>query len=226
MVITAVNNVSFRGNYNNLNFEGKKKQRPEHEPRHSSSMLKAIPLATMIAMSPLNAPSTNFSINDDPEKIIEIHEVDEGDKLTNIRLISTDNDDSTIEKFSLEVFSDRKGESFDADLNQKVATKRSVIDCVDVDTLKLKDVTIDYFNVDKVDKRKYYYVVGDITRFESAPKATDGSGKVYGKNKSYKGQAYEYEVSKDLYDYLKSITQGIVPETKKVIEKQVGFTLE
>lgn len=224
MKITAVNNASSRNNYNNINFAGKKQQKPQHEPRHSSSTLKAIPLATLIAMSPLNAPSATHDFDQNPEKIIEIHQVDEGLKQTNIRLISTDGDDSDIEKFSIEVFSTQKDKTYDKESDKYIPTSKSIIDCVDIDSLIVKDVTIKYNDIDKTENRKSYYVKGDISRLETPAKATDNSGKTYGKVRQSKGQDIEYSVSEDLYNYLKQISQGIVPEGQKTIKKEIGYT--
>lgn len=52
MAIAPVNSVSFRKNYNQVNFEGKKKEKSSG--MHVPMAVKAIPLATMLAMSPLN----------------------------------------------------------------------------------------------------------------------------------------------------------------------------
>lgn len=52
MAIAPINNVSFRNNYNQVNFEGKKKEKST--VLHLSNSIKAIPLATLIALSPLN----------------------------------------------------------------------------------------------------------------------------------------------------------------------------
>lgn len=224
MKITAVNNTSSRNNYNNVNFAGKKQQMPQHEPRHSSSTLKAIPLATLIAMSPLNAPSATYEMNQNPEKVIEIHEIDEGIKQTNIRLISTDGDDSDVEKFTLEVFSTLKNETYDKETDKYVPTSKNIVDCVDVDSLIVKDITIKHNDIGKTERRKSYYVKGDISRFESPAKATDGSGKTYGKVRQSNGQDQEYSVSEDLYNYLKQISNGIVPEGKRTINKELGYT--
>jgi len=223
-MISAVNNVSCKNNYKNLNLGSKKKsQNPQHESRQSSSAIKAIPLATLIAMSPLNATNT-FAQSDNSDKIIEVHEVVEGPVTTNIRLISTDGDDSDIEKFSLEVFSVRKDKSVDPETGKNVPTTRNVIDCVDIDSLKVKDVTINYLDIGKVDKHKSYFVKGDISRFETPAKASDGSGKTYGKIRRSKGSDVEYSISKDLYEYLKQITEGIVPEGKQVVDKEIGYS--
>lgn len=223
-MITAINNVSFKNNnYNNVSF-GKKHEKPQHEPRQSSSALKAIPLATLIAMSPLNAPSATYDFEQNPEKIIEIHEIEEGAKTTKIRLISTDGDDSDIEKFTLEVFFTRKDESYDKETDKHVPTTRSVIDCVNVDSLIVKDVTIEHHDIGLTEKRKSYYVKGETNRFESPAKATDGSGKTYGKVRQSRGQDYEYPVSEGLYNYLKQISEGIVPEGKRTINRERGYT--
>jgi len=52
MAIAPISSVSFRNNYNQINFEGKKEKKSSG--LHVSSSIKAIPLATMIALSPLN----------------------------------------------------------------------------------------------------------------------------------------------------------------------------
>lgn len=52
MAIAPISSVSFRNNYNQVNFEGKKKDKTSG--LHVSSSIKAIPLATLIALSPLN----------------------------------------------------------------------------------------------------------------------------------------------------------------------------
>lgn len=51
MAVSPISSVSFRGNYNQVNFEGKKREKDSG--MHVSNTIKAIPLATVIAMSPL-----------------------------------------------------------------------------------------------------------------------------------------------------------------------------
>ena len=51
MKINAINNYRFT----NINFEGRKSKEVQ-KPAHSASPIKAIPVAFLIAMSPLNAP--------------------------------------------------------------------------------------------------------------------------------------------------------------------------
>lgn len=52
MAIAPVSNVSFRSNYNQVNFEGKKKEKSSG--LHVTNSIKVIPLATLLALSPLN----------------------------------------------------------------------------------------------------------------------------------------------------------------------------
>ena len=55
VAISAVSSVSFRNNY--IQFEGRKKGKKSNDGaqhRHSSTPMKAVPLAVMLAMSPLN----------------------------------------------------------------------------------------------------------------------------------------------------------------------------
>lgn len=54
MAIAPISSVSFRNNYNQVNFEGKKKEH-KSSGMHIPSAVKAIPLATAIAMSPLTS---------------------------------------------------------------------------------------------------------------------------------------------------------------------------
>lgn len=57
MAISAVSGVSFKNNY--IHFEGKKKKHTGGEQRHSSPMRKAVPLAVLLAMSPLALEAQN-----------------------------------------------------------------------------------------------------------------------------------------------------------------------
>ena len=62
MAISAVSSVSFRNNY--IQFEGGKKKKGQGgEHRHTSAPLKAVPLAVMLAMSPLNTSSSVYASN-------------------------------------------------------------------------------------------------------------------------------------------------------------------
>ena len=59
MAIAPVSSVSFRNNYNQINFEGKKK---EHTHSKMTNALKSVPLAALIAMSPLNMQAEDIVV--------------------------------------------------------------------------------------------------------------------------------------------------------------------
>jgi len=124
MAIRPVSSVSFNNYNNSVNFEGKKKQQGEHS--RATSPLKAVPLAALIAMSPMTVSSTEYD-NDyilaNIENVSETNDVDEiaGERkvieankfynnprlkderfgVTTIQLVSTDGDDNTIETIAL-----------------------------------------------------------------------------------------------------------------------------
>lgn len=68
MAISPISSVSFRNNNNQVNFGGRK-EKPEHSSSSLTNTLRSIPLATLIALSPLceayaldkdNLPSSNL----------------------------------------------------------------------------------------------------------------------------------------------------------------------
>ena len=69
MAIRPVSSVSFN-NYN-VGFEGKKHKTPEN--RHSSNPIKAIPLAALIAMSPMALAEDAFSLEPQETRIENIY---------------------------------------------------------------------------------------------------------------------------------------------------------
>lgn len=73
MAIRPISSVSFR-NYSNLAFEGKKNNK---HPRHSyaTSTIKAIPVAALIAMSPMVSAEDAFSLTPNESKIENINNI-------------------------------------------------------------------------------------------------------------------------------------------------------
>ena len=122
MALSPISSVSFRGNYNQVNFEGKKREKDSG--MHVSNTIKAIPLATVIAMSPLvdayaqgNVvfPESNFKkelyseINDNDTKVarafLMANEINwaEPHGMTVITAYDSDGDASDYEKLLVEV---------------------------------------------------------------------------------------------------------------------------
>lgn len=70
MAIAPISSVSFRNNYNQVNFEGKKKEKSSG--LHVSNSIKAVPLATLIALSPLNTVDADAQVRANSNRRVEI----------------------------------------------------------------------------------------------------------------------------------------------------------
>ena len=224
MKITAVNNASSRNNYNNVNFTGKKQQKPQHEPRHSSSTLKAIPLATLIAMSPLNAPSATYEMDQNPEKVILMENFKNETDNVSIRFIDTDGDENTAEEINLESIKSIERQIPDRTTKQKVPVKYATVFTLGIDSLKQVNVTTKYQSDGKETKSTEYYIVGPSTKYTSAAKTTDGSNKIIRPAKEEKDEHHTYEITKQIYDYLKQITSDGIP--KKIEQRRDYISTE
>lgn len=105
MKINAVENYKVV----NTHFEGKKNNKEIQKPVHSASPIKAIPVAVLIAMSPLNAPPANaqqanktsrMEILENNEKVLLSEVVQEAfpdGTSCRVDAISTDGNDSDFE---------------------------------------------------------------------------------------------------------------------------------
>ena len=114
MVIRPISNVNYnRQNYNNLNFEARKKNDNQyHEaPRRSSGLLKSIPLAAIIAMSPLNSAQAQNTYQPQ-EKIVLQQNYDDGKEKFKIYFISTDGNDDNAEKLKISYEEDIHGHTY------------------------------------------------------------------------------------------------------------------
>lgn len=91
---------------NLINFEGKKKKTPEAQP-HTSPMAKAVPLAVLIAMSPLsNDAAANYRIEPEPNTIelVDVPEVNEiSEAQQSGRVLSTKRFDRVFDTNTLDV---------------------------------------------------------------------------------------------------------------------------
>lgn len=223
-MITAVNNVSYRNNYNyyNLSFGSNKKQRAEHEPRHSSSVLKAIPLATLIAMSPLNAPSATYDFDQNPEKIVL--QTNFVDRYTNQKFqlffYDTDGDENTAEKIQVGTFNVVRKNQRDIETRKSVPVEFRVVNEVRLDTLKQVNVTTKYESGSKSTNHTEFYIVGEGKVVQSPMIAQDGSGKEIRPKKTERSHNCNLKIPQDLYQYLDEITNGSMP---KKVENRVDF---
>lgn len=113
--------VSFRNNYN-ISFESRKENKNKNYDKSASSPVKAVPLAVLLAMSPLNVVDAKYYGNDllpDIENVSgingvrgegnEIEELVFNDKIAQgkvkeiVRLVDTDGNTNTAEKIELDI---------------------------------------------------------------------------------------------------------------------------
>ncbi len=105
MAISPVSAVSFRNNYNQVNFGSKhRKEEENYSSRPAGTLMKSIPLAALIAMSPLVGAQAQLIKGITPnEKIVKSLTYKNPDKDgCDILFISNDGNDSNAEAIVLE----------------------------------------------------------------------------------------------------------------------------
>ena len=105
MTISPVSAVSFRNNYNQVNFGSKhKKDEGNHSSRPAGTLMKSVPLAALIAMSPLVGAQAQLINGITPnEKIVKSMTYKDPDKDgCDILFISNDGNDSNAEAIVLQ----------------------------------------------------------------------------------------------------------------------------
>ncbi len=189
MSIRPISSVSFKSNCNNVNFEGKRKESKMDIPNRYSSMLKAIPVATLIAMSPLN--SVNAQSSAAKEKIVDFEQYDETKKgLGNVILyyISTDNNDNNAEILRYSSVTKKQFGLENPIINYYTTN-------CDVSVLKTVHVTSDFGNSTE------YYVTGP------GKSIIESNGKI--RESQYQTEV-EVKISPEMYNYLKGLLGNMV----------------
>lgn len=139
MAIAPISNVSFRNNYNQVNFEGKKREKSSG--LHVSNPVKAIPLAALIALSPLNGVDAGAQVRTQNSHAIDVVDtrtynnifIDDNSSIgLKFRFISSDSDNQTIERIKAE-----SQELFDF-----VAGSRRVIEDADVKSINNYELSL------------------------------------------------------------------------------------
>lgn len=169
MHINAINNYRF----NNIHYKGKK-QNEIQKPVHTSSTIKAIPVAVLIAMSPLNAPLQaqnslvqTTSVNYIEDEIHGYH-YDKGKTSDGTYCKMTVNTSEDNEKI-IEINLTKRIPSFAVDENNNVVNAYRVreVEMIPESVCK-KTETVDNFDGSKDIKTKYY-VIGSGTEYTSVP---------------------------------------------------------
>ena len=104
MAISPVSAVTFGNNYNQVNFGSKHKKGEEgHSSRTAGSLMKSIPLAALIAMSPLvNTQAQILKLNPNEKTVQSMTYKDVNRDGCNIWFVSNDGNDSDIEAIVLQ----------------------------------------------------------------------------------------------------------------------------
>lgn len=211
MAIAPVSSVSFKGNLNQVNFEGKKKEKTSG--LQMSNTLKAIPLATLIAMSPLTAKAQNdvelmrvtfpqaYAITNEPADIV---------------FYDTNNDKETIEKVCLKSieFIKTKTKYNGKDVPSCYVLTRDY----EIKRLEVDEVTEQFkHRADRHSKR--YYIRSDATFRTSAKHTDDAASNVIEAGQTKKQTNVRTQITPDLYNYLQSIFKDEIEYVvKKVVE--------
>lgn len=198
MAIRPISPVSYTNGYNHVNFEGRKNKKNDVERSYStSSFMKSIPLAVLVAMSPLNGVQAQTLTNSN-EKILQTQTYKDPIKDgCNILFISNDGNDNDVEAIALQYgkkyASTRNIRGIDTKLYKRENFKQYL------DTLKTVNETLKYEDGSPSQTVKKYVVAGPRTYDVFVENAQ--TGKLY-KRTNGKSEHNEYVIDKELYDYL------------------------
>ncbi len=201
MAISPITNISFTSRKRTANRQERELNGANYS---SSSSLKAVPLAALIAMSPLNPVNAQDLITDNnivatstyKKAVPDFNGVSSNP--CEILFISTDGDNDDIEKVRL-VFNNTYYE--DVSVNNAIKEmKFDVIKQIDVAELeKCREITkYDYMP----DKTYYAYYVSGAAEVSRSNYYNDNGEFVNKGKSSVKKDSYKMEITKDLYDYL------------------------
>ena len=197
MAIAPINNVSFRNKYKQVSFEVKNKEK-SHQTSSIKTTLRAIPLATLIAMSPLNNVEAQTNLTANKEKVVQMqtykNPVKDG---CNVLFISNDGNDSDVEAIALQhgriVNYSRTIRGVKTDLEKRENFKQYL------DTLKTLNVTYVFEDGSPPVTEKQYVVAGPRTNDVFVSEANTYKTL---KHDTSKSEHAEYVIDKELYDYL------------------------
>lgn len=214
MAISPVSSVSFNS-YNNISFESRKNRKhPDYESGYSTSPLKAIPLAALIAMSPMVDTYAQSLREHDSDKIVQMqtykNPVVDG---CNILYISNDGDDSNVEAIALQYGKSVKYNSKNG--SQKVLMVKKENSKQFLNELKTVNITYKHTN-GKPDTFETCYVVSGDRIVDTYIYPENDESNVQHRT-GYDANS-NYKISKELYDYLKQFMEdeSIKTENKTV----------
>ncbi len=198
MSIRPISPISYTNGYNRVNFEGRNNQRNHSENSYSTnSFVKSIPLAVLVAMSPLNGVKAQTSPENSKEKIVQTETYKDPIKNgCNILYISNDGNDNDVEAIALQhgnVYKYKRNiRGIDTQLIKRENFKQYL------DTLKTVNETVIYG--DEPPAKEVKYVVAGPRIYDVYVENAE-NGKLL-KHSNGKSEHEEYVIDKELYDYL------------------------
>lgn len=217
MAIAPVSSVSFRNNYSNqVSFEGKKEKASKMQVPMA---LKAIPLATLLAMSPLNSVDAQTRADHNNEDVLAIQQYKgtTNDRSCNIFFISNDGDANNFERVALG-YSGSKVKINEVVNGKRIPVIKSTNYMQYADELKIVNVTYRYEDGRPDEHSVQYFVTGP--RISYVLREDAQTERALSRKEGY-SQFQEYQIDKNLYEYLSQYYNPVTPENKVVVVK--GF---
>ena len=212
MSIRPVSSVSFSRSLNQVNFEGKKKEKIG--AMSVPAAIKAIPIATLIAMSPLNSVDAQTRADHNNEDVLNIQRYTgpAEDRSCNVFFISNDGDNNNFEKIALG-YQGEKVRFHDNVNGQSITVIKSTTYKQYADELKVVNVTYRYEDGSPDEHAVQYFVTGP--RISYVIRKNAETERVLSRREGY-SQNQEYQIDRALYEYLSQYYSPVTPENKIV----------
>ena len=224
MKVNAINGIN-----QSVSFEKRSKRTDKAQAQHQTNPMKAVPLAVLIAMSPLNAPAQNTSaqtssatkteqVAQPEEKVVLTYSYEKPTRANTGKadfiFYSTDGDDSSIEKvkinFETSHFYKTKGDNAE-NVNYRI------IQSMYTDTIEIINETVKFKDGREIDG-KYYYLSGKGNLYKTQ-EITD-SGVIVAKPAREQEDKITIGINEEFYKFLAELFNG------SLVEKETFRTFE
>lgn len=214
MTIRPINGVSFRNNYNQVNFEGRKKE-GHQSPSMVTNTIKSIPLAAVIAMSPLAASAQYPPVEIARAKFEKAEAIT--DEPGEIGFYDTDGNPEN--GFELAQLQFKKQVRY----NEKIGGKSVPVEYTasrfyNISGLEVEDVT-EKFKDGTKNHYKRYYINASAELFKGPVRTADSQARLVKNGTHTELKNTRLQVTDEVYSYLAKIYDGYLePVVKKVTE--------
>ena len=224
MTISPVSAVSFKNNYNQVNFGSKHKKGEEgYSSRPAGSLMKSIPLAALIAMSPLvNTQAQILKLNPNEKTVQSMTYKDVNRDGCNIWFVSNDGNDSNIEAIVLQHGKTYKYARTIRGVRTNLIKRENERQYLD--TLKIVHERFKHSDGTISEPETKYVVAGPCIYDVYVDDAASGKGL---KHANGKIDHKEYVIDKELYDYLlQFMDKNSVKTVSRTVDAVEGPSIE